>query len=969
MNLSDDQGTLKISSSSNKVSFANNVLTVIDTPTSITLKKVDKDSGEVIESGTAGYATFTISGEFADGSTTPIEVTSQNIESVLKGKLVVAKEYTLKEIATLDSYYDQKLTATFKLDEAGNIEVLSQKLGDETVSDYVSTKGSQFIIKNQKFKASLTLHKIDKTNDAAINNVTFDLYYNKTAFEEPSQGTKVTTKSTDDNGNVSFDLEKKGYYLVKETTNQGYEVEFKGTFEVKNSDYDKSFTLSDVTIRNGSTSNQSILNTRKKGKVTLKKVNEDQETLDGVKFKLYKEVDQSWLKELLTGKKYKMVEQVITEDGDNESGILSIEDLEWGNYKLEEVSTNGGYTILNDQGSANSVRFTINRDTFNQTYYVANTKDLGKLVNKKNNVKILKTDNNGKTIEGAEFSLTGVFADGTTSKTIKDQETLTGQLIAGNTYTLVETKAPNGYKLYTGEYQFKVESNGSTLTAISQDSHYSIDGTTIKASDDPISVSFTKNEGKLNGAEFTLTDTTDSSIAAKTFTIDGVKTLDLSEYTWIGGHSYKLEETKAPDGYKLADPIEFTVKKDGTINGETSININDDPIEITLKKTDAFSKDPLANVTFVVKQDNKEITRATTDTNGTLNFGPASLVQGQSYDLYEEVYNGYVREETKVQSFTVQTDGTIDQTGKSNIQLTNKRIPGVINVTKVDSAKKDKKLIGAQFTLYSDAACTKEVTKGFDGEKFVDGYNATLTTDSNGELSFKDLAWGTYYLKETKAPKGYKLNTSVYTITLNKSDTSVDVYADQEVVNEMNSISFVKTNGAKNLEGAEFELTGEFSDGSTKQTWTSTKDVHTITGLLINGNQYTLTETKAPDGYILPDGSSVTFTMNDNGTISMDESDQFTGNGGNLITVKDTETSITIHKIDNETQTNLAGAQLEIYKASDFDGDQPKEGAKAVKSWTSSNEDYEIKGLVTGIEYVLYERRVFLLMILLLRFI
>ena len=950
--LSDDQGTLKISSSSNKVSFANNVLTVKDTPTSITLKKVDKDSGNEIESGTAGYATFTISGEFADGSTTPIEVTSQNIESTLEGKLVVAKEYTLKETATLDSYYDQDLSATFKLDEAGNIEVLSQKLGDETVSDYVSASGSQFKIKNQKFKASLTLHKIDKTNDAAINNVTFDLYYNKTAFEEPSQGTKVTTKSTDDNGNVSFDLEKKGYYLVKETTNQGYEVEFKGTFEVKNSDYDKSFTLSDVTIRNGSTSNQSILNTRKKGKVTLKKVNEDQETLDGVKFKLYKEVDQSWLKELLTGKKYKMVEQVITEDGDNESGILSIEDLEWGNYKLEEVSTNGGYTILNDQGSANSVRFTIDRNNLEQTYYGTNS-----IVNKKNHVSILKTDNNGQTIEGAEFELTGVFADGTTSKTIKDQETLTGQLIAGNTYTLVETKAPNGYKLYTGEYQFKVESNGSTLTAISQDSHYSIDGTTIKASDDPISVSFTKNEGKLNGAEFTLTDTTDSSIAAKTFTIDGVKTLDLSEYTWIGGHSYKLEETKAPDGYKLADPIEFTVKKDGTINGETSININDDPIEITLKKTDAFSKDPLANVTFVVKQDNKEITRATTDTNGTLNFGPASLVQGQSYDLYEEVYNGYVREETKVQSFTVQTDGTIDQTGKSNIQLTNKRIPGVINVTKVDSAKKDKKLIGAQFTLYSDAACTKKVTKGFDGEKFVDGYNATLTTDSNGELSFKDLAWGTYYLKETKAPKGYKLNTSVYTITLNKSDTSVDVYADQEVVNEMNSISFVKTNGAKNLEGAQFELTGEFSDGSTKQTWTSTKDVHTITGLLINGNQYTLTETKAPDGYILPDGSSVTFTMNDNGTISMDESDQFTGNGGNLITVKDTETSITIHKIDNETQTNLAGAQLEIYKASDFDGDQPKEGAKAVKSWISSNEDYEIKGLVTGIEYVLYEKK------------
>ncbi len=954
--LSDENGALKIASTSNKVTFDNNTLKVKDTKTSITLSKVDKDSGNVIE-GSAGYATFIISGEFADGSTDAIEVTSQNIESALKGKLVVGKEYTLKETATLDSYYDQKLTATFKLDDAGNIEILSQKLGDETVTDYVSANGSAFTIKNKKFKASITLNKIDKTDNSKLNNVTFALYYNKTSFDDSSKGTKVTSKTTDNNGNVSFDLDKKGHYLIVETTNQGYEVNFKGSFKVENSDYDKSFTLSDVKVESGSISNQSILNTRKKGKVTLKKVNETDETLNGVKFKLYKEVDQSWLKELLTGKKYKMVDQAITEDGDNESGILSIEDLEWGNYKLEEVSTNGGYTILNDQGSANSVSFTIDRNTFNQTYYVAKTKDLGKLVNKKNKVEVVKTDNNGKEITGAEFSLSGVFVDGSTSKTIKDQETLTGQLIAGNTYTLVETKAPNGYKLYTGEFVFEVASNGSTLIAKSEDNHYSIDGTSIKASNDPISVSFTKNNGTLSGAEFTLTDTTDSSIAAKTFTINGVETLDLSKYTWIGGHSYKLEETKAPDGYKLAKAIEFKVKTDGTIDGETTININDDPIEITLKKTDAYSKENLANVTFVVKQGNKEITRATTNSKGQLSFASASLIQGQSYDLYEEVYNGYVKKETKVQSFTVQTDGTIDQSGSSKFSLTNKRIPGIIRVTKVDSAKKDKKLKGAEFTLYTDAACTQKVSQSFDGEKMVDGYNATLTTDQNGQLSFKDLAWGTYYLKETKAPKGYKLNPSVYTVTLNKSDRVVDITADQEVTNEMNSISFVKTNGAKNLEGAEFELTGEFSDGSTKQTWTSTKDAYTITGLLINGNEYTLTETKAPDGYILKDHSSVTFTMNDNGTISMVDSDQFSGDGGSLITVTDTETSITIHKIDNETQTNLAGAQLEIYKASDFDGKKPKEGAKALESWTSSNTDYEIKGLVTGVEYVLYEKK------------
>lgn len=962
--LQDVNGSLVITSNSEAISFSDNTLKVKDTPTSITLNKVDKDSGKGIESDSAGYAKFIISGTFADGKKGSYELTSQNIETTLEGKLVVGNEYTLKESATLDSYYDQDLTATFKLDEAGNIQILSQKLGDKDVSDYVSANGSQFTIKNQKFTASLSLDKVDKTDNAAINNVTFDLYYSKTAFDDASKGTLVESKATDDKGNVQFTFDKKGYYLVREKTNQGYVlndndtyVGYSASFEVKNKDYNKTFTLKDLHQLSGEVNDTSILNTRQKGKVTLKKVNEDSKTLNGVKFKLYKEVDQSWITELFTGKKYEFVDSKTVKDlGDGQEGILSIDQLEWGNYKLEEVSSNAGYTILNDQGTANSVTFTIDRNTFTHEYYVIGKKDIGQLINKKNKVEVQKTDQNGKTLEGAEFKIEGLFADGSQSKTLKDKESLSGQLIAGETYTLTETKAPDGYKVYSEPYTFRVDSDGSKLIG-DENSHYKISGTTITASDDPISVSFTKNKGQLNGAEFTLSDTTDTSIASKTFTINGTKTLDISEYKWIGGHSYQLEETKAPDGYKLAKAITFKVEKDGTINGDTTININDDPIEISLKKTDAFTKEALEGVTFIVKQNNKEITRATTDAKGKLNFSPASLVQGQSYDLYEEVYNGYVRIETKVQSFTVKEDGTIDESGKSMIQLTNKRIPGVINVTKVDSAKKDKKLKGAQFTLYTNAECTKEVTQGFDGEKLVDNYQATLTTDQDGKLSFKDLAWGTYYLKETKAPKGYKLNTSVYTVTLNKSDTSVDVYADQEVVNEMNSISFVKTNGAKNLEGAEFELTGEFSDGTQSKAWISTKDAYTLTGLLINGNTYTLTETKAPAGYVLENPSSITFTMNDNGTISMTDDDKFSGNGGNLITVKDVETSITIHKIDNETQENLAGAQLEIYKASDFDGDKPKEGAKAVESWTSSTSDQEIKGLETGVEYVLYEKK------------
>jgi LPXTG-motif cell wall-anchored protein len=86
-----------------------------------------------------------------------------------------------------------------------------------------------------------------------------------------------------------------------------------------------------------------------------------------------------------------------------------------------------------------------------------------------------------------------------------------------------------------------------------------------------------------------------------------------------------------------------------------------------------------------------------------------------------------------------------------------------LDVTKVDGNATSTKIAGAEFTLYKDSACTEAIT--------VDGVTVMATTTTNGNDKFY---YGTnefyftpgvtYYVKETKAPAGYNINATVFTV-------------------------------------------------------------------------------------------------------------------------------------------------------------------------------------------------------------
>lgn len=89
-------------------------------------------------------------------------------------------------------------------------------------------------------------------------------------------------------------------------------------------------------------------------------------------------------------------------------------------------------------------------------------------------------------------------------------------------------------------------------------------------------------------------------------------------------------------------------------------------------------------------------------------------------------------------------------------------------VVKQDGDNKDTKLSGAEFKLYSDQSATKEVAVSLAKGAYTVNPNGTavLTTGTDGKITVNGLDSGTYYLKETKAPSGYKLDDTVQQVTV-----------------------------------------------------------------------------------------------------------------------------------------------------------------------------------------------------------
>ena len=378
----------------------------------------------------------------------------------------------------------------------------------------------------------------------------------------------------------------------------------------------------------------------------------------------------------------------------------SISGLEEGKrYTLTETTAPKGYV------KAESITFT------------AGDKDQ-KLVMKDKQVTITKTEVTGtKEIEGVKMTVKDEAGKTVDTWTSGKEEHYVSGLEEGKKYTLIEETAPDGY-VKAESIEFTVSREKKNEAYIMKDKQVTVTKTEVSGTDE------------VEGAKMTVTDEKGKTVDEWTSGKEEHYVSGLEE-----GKTYTLIEETAPEGYVRAEEITFTVT-----NEKVDQEVNMFDAQVKVSKTDALTGDAVKGAEFTVfDKDGNIVDKWTTD-------GTAHAVSG--LDAGSE----YILKETKTpEGYMTAPDRTLVVSGEQNMDVEIKEQPVLtdIEVQKVDA--QTKKVIRSkdfEFTMYSDEECKNAIT--------------TVSADKNaGTATFKDLRYGTYYIKETKAPTGYLLSKEV----------------------------------------------------------------------------------------------------------------------------------------------------------------------------------------------------------------
>ena len=553
-------------------------------------------------------------------------------------------------------------------------------------------------------------------------------------------------------------------------------------------------------------------NSRTEKEFTVKKVNADGgEPLSGAVFQVLDE-----------GKK-PIEGMIITTYGG--SGKIK---LPLGKYFLQETAAPEGYE-LNEE----LIPFEVTTNGRN-TVTVKNTPKTGSLT-------IQKDDKDGKPLLGAEFKIYAAkgAARGNPITLITDSSgkaVKTG--IPYGRYVAIESRAPEGYELDNTEHTFDIPQKNEDGT-VSADISISVENTKSRYALSIVKRDINDENKKLANTKFAVRG---GGFYAEVETgEDGTATVEVP-----AAGEYSITEIAPPVGYTL-DPATYTVKVEGHTEAgkEVEFTAENYQTKVTLNKVDE-KRNRIEGAEFsIFDAEGKQVTFTNKGSVYTYSEDDnvTAITAGNAEIVGLPVGSYILRENTAPKNYIPMEDMSFhvraDMYDKA-LELTAENLPHEKGVAVLKESPDGTRLKGAVFTLYKDDSVIKEVT-----------------TDNAGVALFTGLNPGRYYIKETKAPEGYKLSDKKFDFTIDSNGVLSDEgFAGDELykltvenrpVEHGFKVKKVSTNDEKLvLPGAEFRILG----GGLDSTYTTEANGLTEQITLPIG-EYTLTEMKAPEGYVI----------------------------------------------------------------------------------------------------------------------
>lgn len=479
----------------------------------------------------------------------------------------------------------------------------------------------------------------------------------------------------------------------------------------------------------------------------------------------------------------------------DENGKASSKNLDYGTYYFKEISAPEGYIM-------DETLYRFKLDEENRTFYttVTNERYKGSLL-------IVKTDEDNTPIEGVKFNILDENKEVITTIETNEKGLAGVQNLPLGTYYYQEIEAPDNVIIDNGVYEFKLETKDQIVRKdiVNEKVKGSLKITKVDDEDNVIA-----------GVKFNVLDENKNVVDEIVTNESGIA---ISKELTPGTYYYK--EVEVPDGYVLdSEEHKFEITNEVTL---VAVEVVNEKAKGSLQITKYDSNgSTLAGVEFDILDENKNVVdHIVTDENGKAESKKLPL--GTYYYKETKAPDNVVMDEAEHQFVLNENNQVVQKTVVNDVKH------GKLKIIKVD--ENNEPLAGVTFEILD-----KDMN-------VID----EMVTNEEGIAESIELEKGTYYYRETKAPEGIKVDSSLHEFTIEEDGQNVIENVINYYIRGQLKIYKLIDGTQTPLAGAVFEITNE--NGEVVDTITSDEEGIALSEKLPYGTYY-FKEIEAPDGYI-----------------------------------------------------------------------------------------------------------------------